>query len=110
MPQGTVLKALQESEHRKMSRWMSALPSLPQTDAASIQACTIGALEHCAMGWTIIIQPALTLAVELLDGAAKKSGGFSASLLGRFLHAHLSLGCRQQPLLRSVFGNVWNAL
>ncbi|KAK9902043.1 hypothetical protein WJX75_002333 [Coccomyxa subellipsoidea] len=79
---GTVHKALQESEHRQMSRWMSALPSLPQTDAASVQACIIRALENCAMGWTIIVQPALTLAVELLDGAAKKNGGFSASLLG----------------------------
>ena len=90
MPQGTVHKALQESEHRQMSRWMSALPSLPQTDAASVQACIIRALENCAMGWTIIVQPALTLAVELLDGAAKKNGGFSASLLGMFLSAHLS--------------------
>lgn len=87
MAQGTVLKALQEAEHRHMSRWMSALPSLPHTGAASIQACTIRALENCAMGWTIIVQPAMTLAVELLDGAAKRNSGFSTSLLGNLLVA-----------------------
>lgn len=48
----------------------------------SIEACTIKALDNCALGWTMIVQPVLTLATELMDGAGKRGSGFSASMLG----------------------------
>ncbi|BDA50979.1 probable fanconi anemia group I protein homolog [Coccomyxa sp. Obi] len=79
---GSILGALHDTVHRQASSWVSALPRLPQTDAASIQAALIKAVENCALGWAIIVQPALDLVTELLDSAGKASGGFSASLLG----------------------------
>ncbi|CAL8466110.1 g5646 [Coccomyxa elongata] len=79
---GSILGALHHTVHRETSSWIYALPRLPQTDATSIQAAFIKAVENCAVGWAIIVQPALDLVTELLDGAGKANGGFSASLLG----------------------------
>ncbi len=92
--QGSILGALHHSVHRQTSSWIYALPKLPQTDATSIQAAFIKAIENCAVGWAIIVQPALDLVTELLDGAGKANGGFSASLLGKYAVLMLLLkGC-----------------
>ena len=82
-PQDSIFGALHHTVHRQTSSWISALPRLPQTDAASVQAALIKAVENCAVGWTIVVQPALDLVTELLDGAGKAPSGFSASLLGK---------------------------
>ena len=65
---------------------MAALPRLPHADAAALQGALMGAVRNGCSGWGTVMAPALHLATELMDGAAKRGSGFAMSLLCALSH------------------------
>ena len=65
---------------------MASLPCLPHADAAALQGALVGAVRHGCSGWATVMAPALQLATELMDGAAKRGSGYAMSLLCALSH------------------------
>ena len=79
--QAQLMKALQDDVRRRTCAWMARLPPLPHVKAAALQDALVKAVHNGCSGWGTVMAPALQLATELMDSAARKGSGFAMSML-----------------------------